>query len=133
MKVVLDTHIWLTWLLDPSRLAVRERRALDTLAEARNLALPAICMWEAQMLHAKRRIEVPFGFASWLRRATAPDIVTILPIDVGTVISIDELPNRFHGDPADRIIVATARAHDLSLATHDTNIRKSRLVRIWKP
>ncbi len=89
MPVVLDTYIWLIWLLDPPRLTVRERRALDALAEARDLALPAICMWEAQMLHTKRRIEVPFEFASWLRRATVPDVVTILPLDVGTVIAVD--------------------------------------------
>ena len=49
------------------------------------------------------------------------------------VIAVNELSPAFHGDPADRMIVATARAHDLPLATHDKAIRKSRLVKIWKP
>jgi PIN domain nuclease of toxin-antitoxin system len=50
-----------------------------------------------------------------------------------TVIAVDELPSSFHGDPADRMIIATARVHDLPLATHDDTIRGSRLVKIWKP
>lgn len=133
MTVVLDTHVWLTWLLNPSRLDRPERRSLASLAEGRELALPAICLWEAQVLHNKGRIKVPGQFATWLRRATAPEFIALLPLDVTTVIAMDELPNRFHGDPVDRIIVATALANELPLATHDANIRKSRTVRIWKP
>jgi PIN domain nuclease of toxin-antitoxin system len=44
---------------------------------------------------------------------------------------VNELPASFHGDPADRIIVATARSHGLPLVTRDANIRRSRLVRLW--
>jgi PIN domain nuclease of toxin-antitoxin system len=133
LKVVLDTHIWLTWLLEPSRLSTRERQTLNVLAEGRDLALPAICLWEAQVLHSKGRIKVPLAFASWIRRATAPDVITLLPLDVNTVVAIDDLPDWFHGDPADRIIVATARVNDLPLATHDAEIETSRLVKIWTP
>jgi PIN domain nuclease of toxin-antitoxin system len=85
------------------------------------------------MLHSKDRIELPLPFPIWLRRATAPDMLTVLPLDAEAVIAVDDLPDTFHGDPADRMIVATARAHDLPLATHDEAIRKSRLVKIWKP
>jgi PIN domain nuclease of toxin-antitoxin system len=42
-----------------------------------------------------------------------------------------KLPRSFHQDPADRLIVATARALDVPLATHDSRIRRSRLVRLW--
>jgi PIN domain nuclease of toxin-antitoxin system len=85
------------------------------------------------MLHSKRRIELPLPFPTWLRRATAPDMLTVLPLDAEAVIAVNGLPDTFHGDPADRMIVATARAHDLPLATHDEAIKKSRLVKIWKP
>jgi len=53
-------------------------------------------------------------------------------MDVAVILALDRLPAGFHGDPADRIIVATARAHGLPLATRDTNIRRSRAVKIWK-
>jgi PIN domain nuclease of toxin-antitoxin system len=59
--------------------------------------------------------------------------VTVLPINVGVVLSLDAMPAGFHGDPADRIIVATARANNLPLATRDSNIRRSRAVKLWKP
>jgi PIN domain nuclease of toxin-antitoxin system len=48
------------------------------------------------------------------------------------VIAADSLPPGFHGDPADRLIVATARTHGLALATHDSGIRKSRAAALWK-
>ena len=85
------------------------------------------------MLHSKGRIELPLPFPNWLRRATAPDMLTVIPLDAEAVIAVNDLRDTFHGDPADRMIVATARAHDLPLATHDEAIKRSRLVRIWKP
>ena len=133
MKVILDTHIWVWWLLPGSPLPDRERMALDRIATDNGILLPAICLWEAQMLHRKKRIELPVPFPTWLRRATAADMLKVLPLNADTVVAVDDLPAAFHGDPADRMIVATARVHDLLLATHDDAIKKSRLVKIWKP
>jgi PIN domain nuclease of toxin-antitoxin system len=59
-------------------------------------------------------------------------MLTVLPLNADTVIAANDLPASFHGDPADRMIVATARVHDMSLATHDDAIKKSKLVKIWK-
>lgn len=133
MKIILDTHIWVWWLLPGSPLPDRERIALDLIAADKSLFLPAICLWEAQMLHRKKRIELPIPFSTWLRRATAPDMLNVLPLSADTVIAIDDIPASFHGDPVDRMIVATARVHNLLLATHDGAIKKSRLVKIWRP
>jgi PIN domain nuclease of toxin-antitoxin system len=133
LRALLDTHIWVWWLTGDPALTVRERAALDTAANAGGLCLAAISLWEAQMLHARRRLALPVAFPDWLRRAAAPPVVTILPLDVPVVTALDKLPERFHGDPADRLIVATAKAHELPLATHDTRIRASRTVRVWKP
>ena len=132
MKVILDTHMWVWWLLPGSPLPDRERMALDRIATDNGILLPAICLWEAQMLHRKKRIELPVPFPTWLRRATSADMLNVLPLNADTVVAVNDLPAGFHGDPADRMIVATARVHDLSLATHDDAIRKSRLVKIWK-
>ena len=121
------------WLLPGSPLPDRERIALDLIAADKSLFLPAICLWEAQMLHRKKRIELPIPFSTWLRRATAPDMLNVLPLSADTVIAIDDIPASFHGDPVDRMIVATARVHNLLLATHDGAIKKSRLVKIWRP
>ena len=132
LSVLLDTHVWLCWLTGQASLPDRERTSLDLVAARQELCLSAISLWEAQMLHAKRRIELPLPFPEWLRRAAAPSVVRVLPLDAEVVIALDTLPARFHGDPADRIIVATARVHRLSLATHDERIRRSRAVRTWR-
>ena len=53
-------------------------------------------------------------------------------LDIDVILALDALPESFHGDPADRLIVATARARKLPLATRDAAIRKSRAVKLWK-
>ncbi|MEO8682630.1 MAG: PIN domain-containing protein [Vicinamibacterales bacterium] len=68
----------------------------------------------------------------WRRRATNPEFITVLALDLGVVLALDDLPAKFHGDPADRLIVSTARAHRLPLATHDRRIRRSRAVKVWR-
>ena len=130
MSVLLDTHIWIWWLTGQT-LTDRERAALGTAAEAGQVALSAISLWEAQMLHAHGRLRLQVPFDAWLLQATAPSVVRLLPLDVSVVLALNKLPASFHGDPADRIIVATARAHDLPLATRDRPIRRARLARSW--
>jgi PIN domain nuclease of toxin-antitoxin system len=133
LKALLDTHIWVWWLTGDPALTTRERTALDTAATAGELYLAAISLWEAQMLHARKRLALPLPFADWLPRAAAPAVVTVLPLDVPVVVGLDKLPGRFHGDPADRLIVSTAKTHRLPLATRDLRIRASRTVPLWKP
>lgn len=85
------------------------------------------------MLHAKGRLPLNRAFEAWVRQAASPEVVKILPLDLEVIVQLHRLPTKLHGDPADRLIVATARAHDLPLATHDKNIRRSRVVRLWAP
>ncbi len=133
MSVVLDTHIWLWWLLGQDELPTRERVALARLAEEKPPILPAICLWEAQMLHSKGRLAISVPFERWLREAAQPAVVQIAPLSVDVVLAIDALPPSFHGDPADRMIVATAKGLKLPLATHDDRIRRARVVSLWRP
>ncbi len=133
MSVVLDTHMWVWWLTPGSPLSRAERDALDVKAGRRELFLPAISLWEMQLLHAKQRLELPLPFAEWLARAADERVIIVLPLDIEVVFALDALPASFHGDPADRLIVATARAHAMPLATRDAAIRRSRAVKIWKP
>lgn len=133
MTVLLDTHIWVWWLTPDSPLSGVERSALDAGAERRELCLSAISLWEAQVLHAKGRLELPLPFADWIRRAADERMLRVVPLDAEVVLALDALPKAFHGDPADRLIVATARAHGMTLATHDAAIRRSRTVTLWKP
>lgn len=132
MKILLDTHIWIWWVMGTKSLGVAARAQLDQLASRRALALSAMSLWEAQMLYSRGRLEFPPAFADWVAVTTRSEIVTVLPVDRDVVLAIDDLPQSFHGDPADRCIVATARLHALELATHDARIRRSRAVAVWR-
>ncbi|OFZ83793.1 MAG: twitching motility protein PilT [Betaproteobacteria bacterium RBG_16_66_20] len=132
MSVLLDTHVWVWWLTARSPLPARERDALDALAGRRDLCLSAISLWEAQMLHSKARLEIPLALADWLEQAADERMLTVLPLDTAVVLALESLPRSFHGDPADRLIVATARSRRMPLATHDAAIRRSRAVPLWK-
>jgi PIN domain nuclease of toxin-antitoxin system len=133
-SILIDTHIWLWWILGQPELSTSERAALDALATAGTPPrLAAISLWEAQMLTSKGRLQLDFPITQWLPLAAAPETVSIVPLDVNVIVALDALPTSFHGDPADRIIVATARAYGLPLATRDSNIRRSRTVKLWKP
>ena len=133
MSLLLDTHFWIWWLTPGSPLKPVERRALDAAADGGGVYLAAISLWEAQLLHSKRRLELPLPFSEWLTRATEPRVLAVLPLDRDVVIALEALPARFHGDPADRLIVATARTHGLPLATRDRQIRRSRATKLWLP
>jgi PIN domain nuclease of toxin-antitoxin system len=132
LSVLLDTHVWVWWLTPDSPLPGRERAALDAEAARREVFLSAISMWEAQMLHSKGRLELPLPFAEWLEQAADERMLTIVPLDIAVVGALDALPPSFHGDPADRLIVASARSRGMPLATHDRAIRRSRAVSLWK-
>lgn len=133
MTILLDTHVWLWWLLGSDQLPKKERVELDRLAARGALCVAAVSLWETHMLHAKGRLTLNRPFDTWIRDAAAANVVQVLPLDVEVVIALDGLPATFHGDPADRLIVATSRAHRIPLATHDGAIRKSRVATLWKP
>jgi len=130
LRVLLDTHVWIWWVTGQKTLTHAELEELGKLAESERLAISAISPWEAQMLHARGRLRLEIPFETWLLQAVAPP-VEVVPLDVSVILALNQLPPSFHGDPADRIIVATARARDLALATRDRGIRRSRTVRLW--
>jgi len=130
--MLLDTHVWIWWLSGGGNLSAAEYEAIELSAETESPKLSAISLWEVQMLYSLRRLSFHLPFESWLLEATSPDVVRVLPIDMPVILELNRMPP-MHGDPADRLVVATARAHDLPLATRDRRIRKSGLVNIWEP
>jgi PIN domain nuclease of toxin-antitoxin system len=133
VSVLFDTHVWIWWLTGQDELPALERVALDRQAAREPPLLSAISLWEAQMLVSKGRLALSVPFGRWLIEATHPDIVQIVPLTPEIILRLDTLPARFHGDPADRIIVASALSRGVPLHTHDKKIRAARVVPIWRP
>jgi PIN domain nuclease of toxin-antitoxin system len=90
-----------------------------------------ISLWEVALLVQLGRLRLDDALDDWLRIAASPAAVNVLPITPAVVTEMNRLPIGFHQDPADRLIVATARVAGLPLATHDTRIRRSRLSPVW--
>lgn len=132
MSVLLDTHVWIWWLIMDARMAREERIRLNELASRSALHVSAISLWEAQMLHSRKRVTLPKPFANWIAEASDPAIVRVVPLDAEVAMALDELPAGFHGDPADRLIAATSRCKRLPLATYDKALRRSRSIEIWR-
>ena len=84
--------------------------------------LSPISLWEAGMLSAKGRIAVQPDCIAWVTTALAKTGTRLLPISAQIAVSSSFLPDGFHGDPADRILVASAMASSATLMTRDAQI-----------
>lgn len=129
---VLDTHIWVWWMLGDSKLKESKREYLDALPPGNRPVLSDISLWEVGMLVEMGRLDIDGDIESWLEIAASPATVSLHPVTPAIIAEMNRLPSGFHRDPADRLIVATARVLGKPLATEDDKIRKSRLVRLWK-
>ena len=117
MRFLLDTHIWLWSLHDPSRLG---KRVLEELSNPENeLWLSPISTWEALTLHAKSRIRLHGNLAEWVAHATAP--FREAPLTHEIALAARQL-RIAHQDPADRFLAATAQVLGLTLVTADTTL-----------
>lgn len=130
---LLDTHAWVWWLHGDSRLGHDERRALDDLPSDARPAISDISLWEVATLVNLGRLVLATTFDEWLEMAAHPRTVRILPITSHIAADLARLPDSFHRDPADRVIVSTSRVHGMPILTKDGLIARSGLARLWKP
>jgi PIN domain nuclease of toxin-antitoxin system len=135
VKYLLDTQAWIWSVLDHPRLGRRARTALSAVPAQEHIGIAAISLKEAAWHLARGRIVVGENFGPWplwLRKAAGAAQLEVLPLTVDAAIESEQLGASFPPDPADRLITATARVHDLTLLTSDLAIRKSRAVRtLW--
>jgi PIN domain nuclease of toxin-antitoxin system len=127
--IVLDSHAVHWWSAEPSRIS---RTATKALNEADELAVAAISWFELGWLAEHERITVTIPIRSWLDRLAAQ--VRTLPLTPAIAATAVALPSTFPGDPADRLIYATAIEHGLRLVTKDRQLRDHRHPRplaIW--
>lgn len=131
MRYLLDTHA-LVWAVDaPEKLPLKCRRILLD-GTQHPLGLSAISLWEIAHKAAAGKLQLSQPLASWLAAAARPPFVEILPLDDRVAVESAQLPGSFHRDPADRIIVATARVHGLAVMTKDAAIRDyAAVMSVW--
>ena len=127
--IVLDTHVIVNDSLDPKRLSRRARAAVDEGQSAGALACSDMSLWEIAMLMAHGRLKVNADAKSFLEGVLEARAIRVLPITpaIAVLAQSDEFE---HGDPADRIIAATALAHRAPLVSADARLRRLRSIKV---
>ena len=129
--MVLDTHA-LVWWVSGGPLSARARDAIARSARTGALRASSITVWEIAMLVARGRLELTLDVVEWLARVEAIESLRFVPVDNRIALASTSLPGEAPRDPADRLIVATARSLDAPLVTRDARLAAYRHVQtLW--
>lgn len=121
--LLLDTHVWLWFALGRAeRLTAPVRKKIETAAHDGKLAVSAISIWEIGMLEAKGRIVLGLPCEKWVATALSLPGLRLIGLEPEIALASSRMPGELHGDPADRMLAATARARDAILATADERL-----------
>ncbi|WP_028354587.1 type II toxin-antitoxin system VapC family toxin [Bordetella petrii] len=121
--IVLDTHALVWWAAGDSQLSRPAREAIEAEVQDGEILVSAISAWEVAMLAKAGRLALTMDAAAWLDTVAEVPAIRFVPVDVRISVQSVDLPGEFHKDPADRIIVATARHHSVPLVSADLKIR----------
>ena len=122
MNLLLDTHIFL-WLMNgDEKLSQNAQQMIAHTCQKNQLVISAISIWEIAMLQSKGRISLSIPIQQWVDKAISLPMIKTIPIDTAICLESCHLPGSFHSDPADRMIVATARILNIPLMTCDQKI-----------
>ncbi|HDL08511.1 MAG TPA: type II toxin-antitoxin system VapC family toxin [Desulfobacteraceae bacterium] len=122
MKYLLDTHTWIWWNMRPQNLSQRVKALVSDSSKYDELLLSAISPWEFSKLLERGRLGISCHPEEWINLAL--DMPKIRLVHLSPIIAYRStvLPKPFHSDPADQIIVATAREENATVLTKDKNI-----------
>lgn len=120
--ILLDTHPLIWFSQGDERLGKRTRQLIIDCSGREEVLLSPISFWEAAMLVRKGRVTLGMSTPAWASAIQASDQMHIAELLPATGVDAGELPADIHGDPADRLLIATARATGCALVTADRKI-----------
>ena len=118
--MILDTHVLIWFVEGDERLGMRTRGDIE--AATAPILISAITPWEIAMLAEKERIALGQNVRSWIADVLTRDGISLAALEPDIAVESTRLPGQIHNDPADRIIIATARHHAVPLLTVDKAI-----------
>jgi PIN domain nuclease of toxin-antitoxin system len=118
--IILDTHIWVWWESDSSRLTKPYREILNNPDE--QFAVSIISCWEVAKLVQYGRLDLDRSVNAWIESALSRPGLELIPLTPSIVVESTQLPEPCHRDPADQLIMATARVSGIRLLTADSKI-----------
>lgn len=129
---LLDTHAWVWWVTRDRRLSARARAAVGASQTKRELWISLISVWEVARKVEKQQLVLDRPLTQWLDEAVTVEGLGVYEMTRPILVESCRLPQPFHGDPADQILVATARQRGAVLVTRDQRIRQySHVQSIW--
>lgn len=130
--IVLDTHALVWWVAGDATLSKKAKAAIDKEMAGGDIIISSITAWEIAMLVERDKLFLSMDVGSWLATVAEIEAIRFYPVDVEIAMKSVDLPGEFHKDPADRMIVATARKLAVPLVTKDEKIRAYAHVKtIW--
>lgn len=129
--IILDTHILLWWIHDNERLTRSQITTIEK-NEIDIIGVSSISCWEIAKLVEYGRLDLPLPLINWFQQALVYPGIHVLELTPEVAIESTQLPGSFHRDPADQIIVATARIYNCPLVTSDSKIIKYPYVKTIK-
>lgn len=121
--IVLDTHTLVWWVSSDPLLSRKAKASIEKELDGGQILVSSISAWEIAALVARERLVLSMDATSWFATVGQLEAVRVVPVDTEIAIKSVELPGVFHKDPADRMIVATARKFSVPLVTKDEKIR----------
>ena len=122
-RLLLDTHIWLWMEGGRKELKSGVKELIETAARHGDLMVSVIAAWELALLTSKNRLELDMPVRDWISEALTMPGLRLAPMTPDIAVESCFLPGDFHNDPADRLIVATARLERATIVTRDARIR----------
>ncbi len=119
--ILLDTHIWVWWVDGNQRLKNWQKQIIQE-NEDKGLGISAISCWEVAKLIEIGKLQIACSVEEWMEKALEYPGIQLIALTPRIAIESTKLPGEFHKDPADQIIVATARKNDIALLTADDKI-----------
>ncbi len=121
-KLLLDTHVWLWALTGNSKLTEKFAQTFDKILGTHGIFVSPMSVWEIGMLVEKKRIEIDMDVLDWVNQALEEAGLQVCPITPRIAIQSTRLPGNVHGDPVDRLLIATAHEENAVLVTCDEKI-----------
>lgn len=119
--ILLDTHVWVWWV-NGSPMGSKDMLPIIQEHQEDGLGVSIISCWEVAKLVERGRLELTMPVERWIEQALAYPGIELLDLTTRIVVESTQLPGEFHRDPADQMIVATARVYDISLLTVDSKL-----------
>lgn len=120
--ILLDTHVWYWFLTESTRLEPKFRDLIDAARANGGYRVSIMSFWEIAQKAATGKMGLSKPVAAWFGFALADPKLIVEPLTPAIVHDATVRPGEFHKDPADRLIVATARSLNCPLATNDARI-----------